>query len=125
MCHPIGNDWRFLGRRPGFLGRGGVFGQSPVEATLPKHIGKIVGVVDMIDCVHVIARTRPDGQISWSCEVAAMRRYPWLLHHRHTSGPFCHIYANARPFAEPIPYRGAQGFFEVPDHVVAEALARC
>jgi hypothetical protein len=96
-----------------------------VEATLPKQYGFIIGVVDMIDCAAVSARTLPDGTISWSCEVGVMRRHPWLMSHSHTSGPFCHIYANARRFVEPIPYSGAQGFFYVPDSIVERALATC
>lgn len=62
--------------------------------------GAIIGVVEMVDCVPVAAV---------SVDLFA-------------EGPWCHVYENPRPFAEPIPYRGQQGMFFVPDSVVAAQL---
>jgi activating signal cointegrator 1 len=88
-----------------------------VEAYLPVYLGMIVGVVDMLDCVKI--NTSPLDE--WIAQ-EANRRFPWLCRHKHASGPYCHIYANVRRFVEPIPYRGAQGFFDVPDTLVAKAV---
>lgn len=88
-----------------------------VEAYLPVHFGKIVGVVDVIDslaCFDVEHLLQTPHLI---------RKHPWLLSHQHhLSGPYCHVYANVRRFVEPIEYRGSQAFFHVPDSVVAKAL---
>lgn len=37
-------------------------------------------------------------------------------------GPFCWRLANPRAFSRPIPWKGKQGIFHVPDDVVAAAL---
>jgi hypothetical protein len=55
-----------------------------------------------------------------------LRRWPWLAHHQHVEGPCCWLLAEVRPLAEPIPYRGAQGLFEIPDRdleVIRDATA--
>ena len=39
----------------------------------------------------------------------------WLREHAHTNGTWCHLYANVRPFPAPIPWKGAQGFWNFPD----------
>ena|ERR1700735_3253754 len=70
--------------------------------------GYILGVVDQIACL------KP-GDVR--------RKYPKLKDHQHIEGPWCHVYANVRPFAEPAPWKGAQGFFNVPDDVINAALA--
>lgn len=81
--------------------------------------GAIIGVANLADCVELkifesgIARV-PEH---------AMRRWPWLVAHEHTEGPFCFVLTECRRFKKPIPYRGAQGFFDVPKEVVAEAIA--
>jgi hypothetical protein len=71
-------------------------------ATSSLTFGAILGVVDLIGCVKV----GPDGdlglfgQSSWGEE-----------------GMFGWVLANPRPFKVPIPYRGAQGLFEVGENV--------
>lgn len=37
-------------------------------------------------------------------------------------GPYCHVWEDRCAFAEPVPYRGAQGIFNVPVDVVAAGL---
>lgn len=73
--------------------------------------GAIVGIAEVVGCFHA-EHTR--GR--------ATRQWPWLAEHRHVSGPFCIVLENRRRFAEPIPYRGAQGLFNVPGQVVAAAI---
>lgn len=82
--------------------------------------GAIVGVANLADCVKL--ETRP----GWNGGVVpdhAKRRWPWLLQHEHTEGPYCLVLTECRRFEKPIPYRGAQGLFDVPPGVVAEQMA--
>jgi hypothetical protein len=55
--------------------------------------GALLGIIDLVDCVRV----------------EECRDNPWA------SGPWCWVVENPRPFAEPIPYRGRQLLFDVPD----------
>jgi len=75
--------------------------------------GAIVGVADVTHCLSFAYLMSP------TCDDAL--RY--LRDSIHTSGPFCFVLKNPRRFAKPIPYRGAQGLFDIPDYVVQEALA--
>jgi hypothetical protein len=75
--------------------------------------GAIVGIVEVVDCFHAMLS-----------RAASEKRHPWLAGHQHVEGPFCHVYGSARKFAEPIPYRGAQGMFNVPDELVREAIEK-
>jgi len=69
---------------------------SPIPPEALAVAGAIVGVVEVVDCLPV-------------AELAD----PWA------SGPWCWVLANARAFARPIPYRGRQNLFPVPDELVA------
>ena len=61
--------------------------------------GAVVGVVDVVDCVSPTSSR-------------AIRLNPW------TEGPVCWVLANPRPLAQPVPFRGAQLLFEVPDRLL-------
>lgn len=74
--------------------------------------GAIVGIANLADCTSVVGA-------EWE---SAVRRRPWLASHEHVSGPFCFVLTECRRFETPIPYRGAQGFFEIPPGVVASQL---
>ena len=65
--------------------------------------GALLGTVDVIDCVQV----GPGGAIG------THGHSKWAEH-----GYYGWVLANPKPFAEPIPYRGAQLLFEVPDEVL-------
>jgi len=65
--------------------------------------GAIVGVCWIIDCIT-------------DAEAAA-------VHGAWAMGPWCFVIDKVHSFAEPIPYKGALGFFDVPHAVVAPALA--
>lgn len=68
--------------------------------------GAIVGVCRMIDCVRPGEDARlPDDQRIWSDPY----QYKFLL-------------AEVREFAQPIPYKGALGFFDIPDSAVADVM---
>lgn len=68
--------------------------------------GAIVGIADLIACV------RKD---SIPAELS------WMKDHEHTEGPFCWVLANVRRL-KPIPYRGAQGLFEIPETIIKDQL---
>jgi hypothetical protein len=53
-------------------------------------------VVDLVDCL----------------QVSQVDPCPWV------EGPVCWVLSNPRVFGEPIPYRGAQGLFDVKDEVI-------
>lgn len=72
--------------------------------------GAIVGMAELVACVPVDG----NGLSEQQCQ--------WLKAHPFTEGPWCWILKSPRVFAEPIPYRGMQGLFEVPDDVIAGAV---
>lgn len=76
--------------------------------------GAIIGVADLVGCVRLGGNPRVP---EW-----AKSAWPWLATHEHTEGPCCFVLSGCRRFSAPIPYRGAQGLFEIPDDVVAEQL---
>lgn len=78
----------------------GAFAMEKTTLKYPPHNGREALVI-------------PDG---------ALRRWSWLACHEHVEGPQCWVLRECRKFNEPIPYRGAQGLFNVPDELVAEAL---
>ena len=69
------------------------------------HYGAIIGQVELVDCQPMVRLPEPSDRErrwgNWSPE-----RFAW------ERGP------NYTVFAEPIPYRGQQGFFDVPDSVL-------
>jgi len=73
--------------------------------------GAIVGQADLVDCLR-------------ASEIEAGKheaKHPGLMapeHVHHVNGPWCLVLANARRFPKAIPYRGAQGFFLVPQAVL-------
>lgn len=81
--------------------------------------GAIVGVAEMTGCVGI--STGPNGS-TFHNDAAVKLRWPWIHSHEHTEGPFCFVLENVHRFETPIPYRGAQGFFDIPDDIVRDAL---
>ena len=54
-------------------------------------VGPLVGVVELVDCLHV----------------SGVDPSPWV------EGPECWVLTNPRPFTNPVPWRGMQGLFDV------------
>lgn len=79
---------------------------KPAWEDLPQ--GAIVGVVDLIDCV----RVQP-GLDYW---LPGVGPNPWA------EGPVLWVLDNPRRFDKPIPYKGQQNLFDVPDAVVQAAM---
>lgn len=71
--------------------------------------GAIVGVADLVDCVDV----DDDSDLTRACA-----KYQWFATHEHVNGPFCFVLNNVRRLAVPVPWKGAQGFWEVPSHAL-------
>lgn len=72
-----------------------------VEGPIPR--GALLGTVEILDCLPVEEMRR----------VIVPDQEPWAF------GPFCYSLANATRFDTPIPWKGALGFFDVPDNVLA------
>ncbi len=68
----------------------------------PMAFGAIVGIANVIDCIHIDDVERAD----------IMREYPWLPDHEHTNGTWCIVLHNVRRFNVPIPCKGAQGLWQ-------------
>lgn len=66
--------------------------------------GAVVGVARLVDCLAIEAIDRGDHD----------RQYPWLRDHVHTEGPWCWVLSDVRRLDQRLPWKGKQGFFEVP-----------
>jgi len=79
-------------------------------------LGVVIAVADMLDCIEL--GCGPAGLLvpEWARE-----KYPWLRDHEHTEGPFCFVLDKVRRLREPLPWRGAQGPFNIPDELIAVA----
>jgi hypothetical protein len=69
------------------------------EPRPPAYRAALVGMMRIVDCVPV--ERVPPGKASWA------------------NGPWCFIIDEVRAFDRPISWKGALGFFEVPDEIVA------
>lgn len=76
--------------------------------------GSIVGVANLADCLDIdeIDDRKHDD------------KYPWIVDHPHTEGPWCWVLTLVRRFASPVPCRGALGLFDVPESAVEDAIHR-
>lgn len=50
--------------------------------------------------------------------------FAWVNSHSHTHGPVCWVLDNVQRFPDPVSYKGMQGFFDVPTHLVIEQIAK-
>lgn len=73
-------------------------------------IGAVVDCVPYKEAALHVNREIVDDNIAWGKQ----RGYVF--------GPWCAVVVNIRPL-RPIPWKGSQGWFDVPDAIVAEALA--
>lgn len=80
--------------------------------------GAIIGQVDLVDC-------RPTGSFTGD-ELDTLRYPPGVTHMSWTErvlgnferGRYGWVMANPKVFETPIPFKGSQGFFEVPKEVI-------
>ena len=75
-----------------------------LEAYPSMVFGAVVAIVELVDCRRV-----EDLPVH-------------LRHHQHANGPWCWVLANVRRI-EPVPARGAQGLWELPQAVDAVGLS--
>ncbi len=47
----------------------------------------------------------------------------WVRMHRHSEGPFGLVLSQIRPLPEPLPWKGQQGIWQVPDEAIVQAIA--
>lgn len=73
--------------------------------------GAVVAIANLVDCVLLDA-----GHIDY--QRARDAKYPWLASHEHANGPWCWILEDVKPLARAVPWRGAQGLFDIPDEVL-------
>lgn len=80
--------------------------------------GSILAVANLVACINIVRARRWDRRT----ELAKGITVDDVLKHKHTEGPWCWVLQDVRRFAQPIPYEGKQGLFEVPDEVVQAQL---
>lgn len=82
------------------------------EAQLPDRMdfGFIIGIADLVAVVR--AETIRENKV--------MMNDP--RYRDHASGPWCWLLARVQRFVNPVPYRGAQGLFNVPDEIVSQSI---
>lgn len=123
----------------------GVIVRQRKWAQHPAPLGAIVAVVNVVDCLPVHdTGTEPipddliyqtvDGRALFRQTVVGDPSYSENVHQHDITdqlpyGDFSldrwgHIYADVRPLPEPVPCRGAQGLWNVPDDVEAAVLAQ-
>jgi hypothetical protein len=73
----------------------------PLLSAAPVRRGVILGRATLVDCVK--AEDAPEGQERWAL------------------GPWCFVIADPISFTEPVPLKGALGFFDVPDSAIASS----
>lgn len=80
--------------------------ELPKWDTLP--IGCLVGVATFTRCFDFYnpddEKNISEQEMKWAC------------------GPLCWVLKDVIPFKVPMPYRGAQGLFEVPDSIIEQCL---
>lgn len=101
--------------------------RSVIGGEIDLPLGAIVGRVDVADCILT-------DNVHWAepgsdyCRIGMGGGWQFPATERpfgdYSPGRFAILCSNFTRFAEPIPYRGAQGLFDVPDEVVPEILAR-
>ncbi len=90
-------------------------GQVDAEYGLPlaeMAFGAIVGMVRLRACLRLETITGPRADVRWE----------HLRHHEHTEGPYCWVLEEPKRFERPVPFRGAQGLFDVPFDTIQYAI---
>lgn len=90
------------------------------ESGLP--FGAVIAVAELVECFYL----RDVGELHAACGELPLTENLTsldLLQHEHTTGPHCLILANVRPIT-PVPWKGAQGLWELPDDFQSREGAR-
>ncbi len=70
----------------------------------PLVFGAIVATCTLADCLRIV--DIENGIFD--------DKYPQLRNRAHCFGPWCWVLTNVKPLPAPVPWRGAQGLFDVP-----------
>lgn len=81
----------------------------------PQAAGAIVAIAEL----NIVFTSRAIEHPGF--ETTAPLRYRWLKGHLHATGPLCWVLDNVRRLVTPIPWRGAQGLWDLPDHLLQGA----
>jgi hypothetical protein len=85
----------------------------PLPAASELTWGGLIAVVDLTACL-ALRDLDPGDQ----------DEFAWVKEHPFTEGPFCWVLQNARIMPRPVPWRGAQGLWNVPlEKLPADVLA--
>jgi hypothetical protein len=79
--------------------------------------GAVVAVANVVADVYV-----DRGLIQTSDRQPLPPELLWLKHHQHCHGPHGWVLANVRPLPRPLPWKGAQGLWNIPDEAIAKAM---
>ena len=71
----------------------------------PLVFGAVVGEARLADVLRI-------ERIRWGDYDA---QYPWLREHEHTNGTWCWVLQDVQRYAQPVPWKGAQGLWDFPD----------
>lgn len=98
-----------------------MYKMAPLTKTLP--FGALLAVCELVDCLPVeeFDRTMLDRQQT----KPGAPPYPYWTERQmgnYARGRYGLVLEQVRPLRRPIPYRGEQGLFNVPDHILMEAL---
>ena len=87
--------------------------------------GAIVGVVNLVDCRRSESFTLGELGTPRRPEGAETHHYNWteIQLGDFSPGRFGWVFENARMLKEPIPYKGTQNFFNVPDELLREVAS--
>ncbi len=90
-------------------------------------IGSIIGVADLVECYRVMKDCHGcpylfPSPVGPETHMEPLPTGDELAFGDFTTGRYAWKLANPRRFAKPIPYRGMQGTFNVPDKVVAAQI---
>ena len=79
--------------------------QDFAERGAPLAFGAVVGEARLADVLHIdrIKHGEYDA------------KYPWLREHMHAHGTWCWVVQEVKRYAQPVPWKGAQGLWDFPE----------
>lgn len=113
----IGSVWHWCGalREVHRMGK-----SEPLTDSLP--FGKLIAVVDLVDCRPTESFTVGELDTKRRPKSETLDLYEWTERQMgdFSPGRFGWVFENIRRLADPVPYVGRQGFFNVPDSLILD-----
>src|SRR5690606_2306892 len=95
---------------------------SPAE--LAKYpTGCIVAVARLAKCLHINS-LKQSLKLKMPIRGMSLDAVESILNHEHAEGPFCWVLLETRKLPRPIPIRGSQGLFTIPNEKVVEIYSQ-